>query len=61
MNKYCKGCLTVRRLCMEFNTEGGCPCTNCLIKPMCQDACCDFIEFELKAGNQAEEEILIGE
>jgi len=34
--KYCKGC-RFKILCehIEFNKEGSCPCTNCIVKGMC--------------------------
>ena len=54
MNKYCKGCFTMRnedgseRFCGNHvnNGKGECPCTNCLIKPMCNSACDDYDKFD---------------
>ncbi len=38
MSEYCKGCLVVD-YCnyVKYNRNGVCPCTNCLIKMVCED------------------------
>ena len=60
-NKYCKGCpgyiidrssvLTGNidlRICSyaKYNEEGNCPCTECIVKPMCVDSCEDYNTFK---------------
>ena len=57
----CFGCLSVRRLSdlykapnhcylhtmLEYdNSDGGCPCTSCIVKPMCNVKCSDFENYK---------------
>jgi hypothetical protein len=37
---YCEGC-AINEICNEEN-YGDCPCTNCLVKMMCDDEGCDM-------------------
>jgi len=50
----CTGCVTYRQYfnnelipCSSevYNSEGQCPCSNCIIKCMCQNACPDYHKF----------------
>ena len=56
---YCKGCLTneycddygndmVECELIKYNGEGECPCTNCIVKPMCEQVCDDFFAFKIE-------------
>lgn len=29
----------------EHNSEGECPCSNCIVKPMCHITCDQFVNF----------------
>jgi hypothetical protein len=50
---HCDGCFTYENtrnetdLCIVYwsNWGGECPCTVCIIKPMCQTSCIPFDEF----------------
>lgn len=54
-NNYCIGCLsytgcyitTYRCLFDHYNDKGQCPCSNCIIKCMCDVPCEDFSDFRL--------------
>ena len=57
MNKNCKGCPTykfhsgdfqasnIECLLSFFNKYGDCPCTICLVKPVCEESCDDLETF----------------
>ena len=57
---YCEGCLTqnacydrggnpiVRCELIKYNSEGECPCTLCIVKPMCEQVCDDYLHFKLE-------------
>ena len=49
INYYCQGCVS-SGLCFTFshNDEGQCPCSICIIKPICQISCNKYKLFELK-------------
>ena len=51
-HKYCDGCgVLFNEIDDEFcdfykdNEDGDCPCTECIVKPMCYDSCEAFIEW----------------
>jgi hypothetical protein len=49
---YCRGCsisvpFLVRCSLGTHNDKGHCPCTNCIIKPICQIGCESLKLFEL--------------
>ena len=53
MSKHCKGCPTyvcqignrqIECLLSFFNEDAECPCTSCLVKPVCAESC-DDIEY----------------
>lgn len=52
-NKRCEGCLTYRTLEGDYlayctfvgYNDGRCPCTQCIVKPMCEDTCESFEVF----------------
>lgn len=56
---YCEGCFsyiystdTGEMLCCMFkvfNDEGQCPCTLCVVKMMCENACNDYHVFRNNA------------
>jgi hypothetical protein len=56
MNNNCEGCFTYHgdeytvgdctHIC--YNDDGKCPCTRCVVKPMCKDACVDYDNFTKK-------------
>ena len=60
MITYCKGCLVFdehkRKLVFdvytceltEFNTNGQCPCVECLIKMICNKACTEYNNWGLR-------------
>ncbi len=33
-----------------YNFDGSCPCTHCLVKPMCSDACDDNYKWRKRTG-----------
>ena len=37
MADYCKGCPVELCFYIHLNTKGDCPCTNCLVKVVCND------------------------
>jgi hypothetical protein len=39
MHKGCKGCRDEKSLCFKQHIKPICPCTTCLIKPMCTVSC----------------------
>lgn len=49
IEENCKGCLTYStsdaKHCSSDNSNGKCPCTTCVIKVMCNDACETFNVF----------------
>jgi hypothetical protein len=50
MKQYCDGCLTFGGFgCKhsKFNKTGQCPCTNCILKMVCDSPC---IKFDLWRG-----------
>lgn len=60
MTNYCDGCrsyipeLTDQISCcshIEFNQNSKCPCTECIVKVMCLDACQLFADFKIECGN----------
>ena len=59
MTIHCKGCLTNEYcddygndILTKYNSEGGCPCTLCIVKPMCEQICGDFFNFKLELDNE---------
>lgn len=46
--KYCEGCKTYRHItsfkysCARFNLDDECPCSECIIKMICQDSCSKY-------------------
>jgi hypothetical protein len=54
MHEHCKSCLTYNEysdkcgilIASELNLKGDCPCTNCLIKVMCNKGCDDYNNFK---------------
>ena len=56
MNKHCKGCPTyvceighkkIECLLSFFSENAECPCTFCLVKPVCTDSCDDLEAFSV--------------
>jgi hypothetical protein len=43
--KYCDGCVGCFSLVM-INSDGSCPCTNCLIKIMCINPCKEILDYD---------------
>jgi len=47
---YCEGCdtLTLDAGCgaNKYNLYGKCPCTKCIVKPMCKKACEPFLLWQ---------------
>jgi len=44
-SKHCKGCSSLRRCAYTYYNKPGdylCPCSNCIIKLSCQQACAIF-------------------
>jgi hypothetical protein len=39
MHEECKGCRDENTLCAKKYIEPVCPCTTCLVKPMCTTSC----------------------
>ena len=40
MTDWCEGCITYLKLtCSSQNKEGACPCTECVVKVMCDTNC----------------------
>ncbi len=48
--KYCEGCTYNDSPCSDYNPDGNCPCTNCIVKTMCQGSCNDFDTWESISG-----------
>jgi hypothetical protein len=46
-NQCCKGCFTISCNFYGYNHTGDCPCTDCVIKMMCNTPCDDFTHFRL--------------
>ncbi len=47
----CHGCFLRELLtCKIYNTNGSCPCTNCLVKMTCCKSCKEIRQWELEAG-----------
>jgi hypothetical protein len=48
MTEYCEGCRTLITGCVykQHNITGECPCTACIIKPMCKTGCPDYFIFK---------------
>ena len=49
---HCKGCqialpFLVKCYLHSYNDKGQCPCSNCIVKPMCKIECDDFKLFEI--------------
>jgi len=45
--EHCKGCAGIERICAfwQYNPNGECPCTQCILKPMCKMDCKDLKTF----------------
>jgi hypothetical protein len=49
---HCTGCHSYSSkpgsacILIKHNQKGKCPCTLCIVKTMCDDACQSFIQFE---------------
>jgi len=56
MNEHCKSCLTYNEnqdrcgilIASELNSKGNCPCSDCLVKVMCNKGCSDYNKFHVK-------------
>jgi hypothetical protein len=51
-NEHCIGCHT--KMCCKFdgyNDKGQCPCTDCIVKMICEDMCNLFGDYKLYALN----------
>lgn len=54
IDNYCKGCNTYEyynsndACYVKQNTDGSCPCTNCIVKPMCKLMCDAFTFYKGK-------------
>jgi hypothetical protein len=56
---YCEGCLSytgcylIAYSCLFdfYNNEGQCPCSNCIVKCMCEVNCEDFNKFKVVSLN----------
>jgi len=49
MTDFCGGCITSNGVgcrLFEFNYDGACPCTNCILKMICDDPCNNFNLWE---------------
>jgi len=53
MSQYCEGCpmyikndLLLGCENSERNDQGECPCSHCIVKPMCDDSCIDFDDWD---------------
>ena len=51
MTDYCKGCRIYsskyKTSCVD-NSDGDCPCSECIIKVMCRKACLEYDIFIIK-------------
>jgi hypothetical protein len=49
VNDFCSGCRSKRLFskCIreQYNFDGSCPCSHCLIKSMCDKGCSEFESF----------------
>ena len=53
-HKECDGCYSIKASITSgpmyctgiFNIDGICPCSNCLIKPMCKSECKEYTTFK---------------
>jgi hypothetical protein len=59
IENYCRGCISL--ICfIGDNVNGECPCTNCLIKMICDDQCEEYKKYsiaaELKWGIENEQD-----
>ena len=49
---YCKGCITYTRehgchfSAHNDEAEGQCPCSQCIVKVMCENMCVDFMSYK---------------
>ncbi len=70
MNKHCKGCPTylynighrkIECLLSFFSENAECPCTSCLVKPVCMNSCLDLQAFatHVRAQNPERYENLV--
>ncbi len=62
----CDGCFTLINLngylsCSYFfnNKDGSCPCTNCLVKVICEEACSNYKKWGVKMNTNFSEGINI--
>jgi len=49
MDGYCTGCKSIESYGCNFkpaNKTGSCPCSHCIVKPMCMSACHDWMRFK---------------
>ncbi len=44
-HEHCEGCTLYPGCTKAFYNDGSCPCTNCIIKPMCQDICTPYNSY----------------
>ncbi len=56
---YCVGCRDfsadqVAAMCSEYNKDGNCPCTNCIVKTMCvaSSSCDDLGDWYIKSAGE---------
>ena len=55
MSDHCKGCKTYNEhtnKCVAFfpNLKGECPCSNCLVKMICNYGCNNYNEYTVKCN-----------
>ena len=64
MNNHCEGCITLKDpygkgiscYWYSYNKDGSCPCTNCLIKMICDLFCDNFGKWTEKMEPPMDEE-----
>lgn len=53
IDNYCKGCFSyfpedkIQCAFSFLNIDAQCPCTNCVVKVMCNNACTKYVRFNL--------------
>ncbi len=58
-NEHCEGCSAYLKdfdsnHCAQYNTDGSCPCTECIIKIMCTSALCEkYLEWDKEAYEES--------
>ncbi len=46
--KHCRGCQAFHVLCnmTKYNSKGKCPCSQCIVKAMCDKYCSIWVDWE---------------